>query len=199
MAVDTFIPLEDYPFTKTLEAAYPVIRREMEALAPERFKEWYEKYMYTNRWLVYGLIAMGKKLKENCASCPETVKVLEKIPDLTTAGFSILEPGTHIKPHEGFTKMVLRCHLGVSVPEPETCVLKVDGVEGHWREGKCLIFDDTLTHEAWNRGTKPRVVLLLDFKDTRKKLPLADKIRYGIGRAVVHTMSPLMYGDKKKK
>jgi beta-hydroxylase len=35
-----------------------------------------------------------------------------------------------------------------------------------WQEGKCLVFDDTTEHEAWNRGDRTRVVLLIDFKMT---------------------------------
>ena len=198
MPVDTFVDTAEYSFTKTLESAYPTIKREMQNLPLSRFKEWYEKDLYTNLWLVYGLYAMGKKLKDNCKACPETVKILEGIHDLTTAGFSCLLPGTHIKPHEGFTKMVLRCHLGLSVPEPETCVLKVNGVEGHWREGKCLIFDDTMTHEAWNKGEKPRIVLLIDFKDRKKNLPLSKKIEFSIASAVVGLVSPFIYGQPKK-
>lgn len=197
MPVESFIDTADYPFTKILESAYPSIRREMEGIPLSRYKEWYERGLYTNLWLVYGLFAMGHKLTANCQACPETVKALEQVPDLTTAGFSCLLPGTHIKPHEGFSKMVLRCHLGLSVPQPETCVLKVDGVEGHWREGKCLIFDDMLTHEAWNRGTEPRIVLLLDFKDRRKSLPLAKKIEFGLASGVVGIVAPLLYGRKK--
>jgi beta-hydroxylase len=194
-----FYDTSEYPFTKVLEAAYPTIRREMEALPRSRFKEWYEKDLYTNLWLVYGLYAMGNKLKDNCAACPETVKILEQVPDLKTAGFSMLLPGTHIKPHEGFTKMVLRCHLGLSVPEPETCVLKVNGVEKHWNEGKTLIFDDTMTHEAWNKGSKPRIVLLLDFVNKKHDTPLSKKIEFGIVSRIVGLVSPFMYGKPKKE
>ena len=32
-----------------------------------------------------------------------------------------------------------------------------------WQEGRCLIFDDTVQHEAWNNSDLPRGVLLLDF------------------------------------
>jgi len=32
-----------------------------------------------------------------------------------------------------------------------------------WREGECLIFDDTVEHEAWNRARNTRVDLLFDF------------------------------------
>jgi beta-hydroxylase len=31
-----------------------------------------------------------------------------------------------------------------------------------WREGECLVFDDTVEHQAWNRSAKTRF-LLLDF------------------------------------
>jgi beta-hydroxylase len=33
-----------------------------------------------------------------------------------------------------------------------------------WKEGKCLVFDDTSEHEAWNLSDRHRDVLLLDFK-----------------------------------
>ncbi len=194
-----FFETSEYPFTKILEANYEKIRREMESLSPELFKPWYEKDLYTNLWLVYGLFAMGNKLKDNCARCPETVKILEQIPDMTTAGFSMLLPGTTIKPHEGFTKMVLRCHLGLSVPQPETCVLKVNGVERSWQEGKCLIFDDTMTHEAWNKGDKPRIVLLIDFKNKKAAQPLSKKIEFSVVSAIVGAVSPFMYKSEKKE
>ena len=56
--------------------------------------------------------------------------------------------------------MRLRCHLGVDVPE--RCGLRVGGELLAWREGKCLVFDDSLTHEVWNEGDRPRVALVVD-------------------------------------
>ncbi|MBI3252463.1 MAG: aspartyl/asparaginyl beta-hydroxylase domain-containing protein [Candidatus Omnitrophica bacterium] len=194
-----FYEPSEFPFTKRLEVSYGKIKEEMENLTLGRFKPWYEKDLYTNLWLVYGLYAMGNKLKDNCALCPETVKILEEVPDLTTAGFSALLPGTHIKPHEGFTKMVLRCHLGLSVPEPGTCALKVNGVERSWREGRCLIFDDTMTHEAWNKGEKPRIVLLIDFKNKKRPLPLSKKIEFSVVSRLVGVVYPFLYGTRKEK
>jgi len=32
-----------------------------------------------------------------------------------------------------------------------------------WREGECLVFDDTLAHTAWNLGAGDRTVLLVTF------------------------------------
>jgi beta-hydroxylase len=89
--------------------------------------------------------------------------LIENIPNLVTAGFSSLRPGTHIAPHTGYPDGVLRCHLGLVVPETG-CGIRVGDETRHWEVGKCLVFDDTLEHEAWNHSDRTRVILLLDFK-----------------------------------
>ena len=30
-----------------------------------------------------------------------------------------------------------------------------------WQEGRCLVFDDSFEHEAWNRSDSVRIVLLI--------------------------------------
>lgn len=77
------------------------------------------------------------------------------------AGFSRLAPHAHVKPHVGWAASVYRLHLGLVVPEG--CRLRVGSETRPWREGRCLIFDDTVEHEAWNDSDRPRAVLLLDF------------------------------------
>jgi beta-hydroxylase len=80
---------------------------------------------------------------------------------MTTAGFSVLQPGAHILPHRGYTTEVLRCHLGIIVPVG--CSMRVGSETRNWEEGRCLVFDDTVEHEVWHCGNAPRVVLLVDF------------------------------------
>jgi beta-hydroxylase len=41
--------------------------------------------------------------------------------------------------------------------------LRVGDEVRNWVEGECLIFDDTIEHEAWNHSNQSRIVLLLDF------------------------------------
>jgi len=99
--------------------------------------------------------------KKNCARCPETTRLIENIPGMKTAFFSILAPGKYIPEHRGLYKGFIRYHLGIKVPKPfNQCGIKVDGEIRHWEEGKSLIFDDTFTHEAWNLSEEFRVVLL---------------------------------------
>ena len=69
----------------------------------------------------------------------------------------------HIKAHRGSYKGVVRCHLGLIVPEPQKDVrMRVGDKMIYWEEGKCVIFDDTHKHEVWNDTNGIRVVLLFD-------------------------------------
>ncbi|MEE3718012.1 aspartyl/asparaginyl beta-hydroxylase domain-containing protein [Tumidithrix elongata RA019] len=153
----------DFEFVSALEANWQTIRQEIEQVNQRDFIEWPEKHLYGKGWDVFGLYAFGMKLGKNCALCPETTKLVETIPGMVTAGFSSLVPGTHIAPHTGYPDGVLRCHLGL-MGCGDGCGLRVGDRTEHWTEGKCLVFDDTTEHEAWNRGDRTRIVLLLDFK-----------------------------------
>jgi ornithine lipid ester-linked acyl 2-hydroxylase len=152
----------DFEFTSALEANWQVIRQEIERINSRDFVEWPERHLYGKGWDVFGLYAFGLKLGKNCELCPESTKLVESIPGLVTAGFSSLKPGTHIAAHTGYPDGVLRCHLGLI--GCDGCSLRVGDETRNWQEGKCLVFDDTTEHEAWNRGDNTRIVLLLDFK-----------------------------------
>jgi beta-hydroxylase len=166
---------KDYPFTTILANANPAIRTELDALDKSLFEKWYQTEIYqsseTASWRVFGIWGFGKKIEDHAAHVPETVKVLEQIPGLTTAGFSWFAGGTHLDPHLGFTNDVLRCHLGIIVPGD--CAIRVGTITEPWEEGRVFVFDDTYEHEAWNHSTKDRFILLLDFmKNPKKKYPV---------------------------
>src|SRR4029077_11288612 len=102
-------------------------------------------------WKSYFFFVLGHRIDESYDRCPETGKLLDSIPGLSLAFFSVLGPGMHIKTHRGSYKGVVRCHLGLIVPEPRTDVrMRVGDKMIYWEEGKCVIFDDTHKHEVWN-------------------------------------------------
>ena len=87
--------------------------------------------------------------------------MLETIPNLQTAWFSILAPGAHITPHKGVTKGIVTCHLGLIVPKDrDNCYLRVEDERLNWEPGKIFVFDDTAVHEVRNDTDEERVVLL---------------------------------------
>jgi aspartyl/asparaginyl beta-hydroxylase (cupin superfamily) len=117
-----------------------------------------------DQWKTFFLTGIGMDCEENARRCPETMRILRKIPGIKTAFFSILSPHKHIPPHRGPYVGVLRLHLGLIVPEPREQVrIRIADQICHWSEGKCLIFDDTYNHEVWNDTEGYRVVLFVDF------------------------------------
>jgi beta-hydroxylase len=166
-----FYSVDQFPFVRMLEVNWSTIRDEYSRLAASDFMEWPERHLYNKGWEVFGLYAFGRKIEQNCKLCPETTRTIESIPGMVTAGFSQMAPGTHIAPHVGYTSAVLRCHLGIIVPED--CALRVGSETRTWQAGKCLIFDDTVEHEAWNRSDKHRTVLLLDIKRPDRESQIA--------------------------
>jgi ornithine lipid ester-linked acyl 2-hydroxylase len=115
-------------------------------------------------WKIFPLIAYGIRSQPNIDMCPQTWRIVRRIPGLMTAMFSILEPGKHIPPHRGPYNGVLRLHLGVLVPQTgKRLAIRVGSEEHRWQEGRVLIFDDAYEHEVWNETRHARVVLFVDF------------------------------------
>lgn len=117
-------------------------------------------------WDAFFFHRHGRRYDDNCRRCPQTVAALERLPIARIRDhapeifFSILKPDTHILPHRGVSNVRLVTHLPLIVPAG--CALSVAGEMHEWREGSVTVFDDTYEHEAWNRGTETRVVLIAD-------------------------------------
>jgi beta-hydroxylase len=165
-----FFDRTTFPWVAELERSWPTIRRELDVVLQrqEELPAFHEisrdqARISDSRWKTFFLYAYGFKAEGDCARCPETTRIVEAIPGMKTAFFSILGPGKHIPAHRGPYKGVIRCHLGLLVPEPrERCRIRVDDTIASWREGEAMLFDDTYNHEVWNETGGVRVVLFLD-------------------------------------
>lgn len=116
-------------------------------------------------WKIFLLVAYGIKSVPNIELCPETWRIVQGIPGLKTAMFSIFEPGKRLPPHRGPYNGVLRLHLGLLVPRHGGNLgIRIGSETRNWEEGRVLIFDDAYEHEAWNETGEPRVVLFVDFE-----------------------------------
>jgi len=165
------VPRGTFPWADMLEAHWTTIRSELDAVLAERdrmptmqyISKTQRKIIQSDGWKTYFFVAYGERAEENCRRCPETTRLLEQIPNLELAFFSILAPGSHIRAHRGVFKGLIRAHLGLIVPEPSEKVRMSVGDEMvYWREGECVVFDDTYRHEIWNETDGTRVVLLFD-------------------------------------
>jgi ornithine lipid ester-linked acyl 2-hydroxylase len=156
-----FLDPRQFAFVAALESRWEAIRDEYLALPDDLFDSWVQRRMHGGGWTVFGLHAVGRPIPAACAHCPNTARALQQVLGLSMAGFSRLGPRTHVQPHVGWGASVYRLHLALVVPPG--CRLRVAGETRSWQEGRCLIFDDTVEHEAWNDSDLPRGVLLLDF------------------------------------
>jgi beta-hydroxylase len=174
---DRFFDPSEFAWIPRIEADWKAIRDEARALLRERgqIPSFHEiapgntpRAMTTDgkwkKWKSYWLYAYGRKFAENCRRCPETTRLIDTIPGIKTAFFSILAPRAHIPEHTGPYGGVLRYHLGLIVPrQKEACRIRVDSDVVHWEEGRSIVFDDTYPHEVWNDTDEERVVLFVDF------------------------------------
>lgn len=118
------------------------------------------------RWDGLFFYRHGRPNPESCRRAPQTLAALDATPIVRIPGhgpealFSVLGPGSHILPHTGVTNTRVVTHLPLLVPEG--CTLRVADQRHDWQEGRCVTFDDTFEHEAWNNSGLTRVVLLFD-------------------------------------
>jgi len=75
--------------------------------------------------------------------------------------FSKLAGGARIPAHFGLLNTRLICHLPIIVPE-DCGGLRIGNETRSWEEGKMLLFDDSIEHEAWNKSKEDRVVLMFE-------------------------------------
>ena len=151
-----------------LEEAFLLIKNELLELISKNQDTWlntfpsYVNSVEKNAWQVFTFSFFQMKNTTNEGICPQTASIINKIPGLISCDFSRLKKQTHILPHKGYSKMILRCHLPLIIPNREACGIRVGEETKNWEEGKLLIFDDSYEHEAWNNGDKDRFVLMFD-------------------------------------
>jgi aspartyl/asparaginyl beta-hydroxylase (cupin superfamily) len=176
-----FYAPERFEWYRILEAATGSIRAELQQVLHDQDeltpflqvanKAEEDEYLGGDRegraWDAFFFYRHGQSFPDNLARCPQTAAALAQVPLTQVAGhapevlFSVLAPNTHIKPHHGVTNTRVVTHLPLIIPQGD-CKLVVGGVEHAWQQGRCITFDDTFLHEAWNRTAEQRVVMILD-------------------------------------
>ena len=171
-----FLPLDEYPELQALTKGFPVIRQELMDLQAggTRIPGFAEidpgqiRLAGDGQWKTFLFKIFGVEVPPNLALCPETADLIDRVPRITMAMFSILEPGKTLPLHTGAYRGVLRYILPLISTEPEHCAITVGGETHAFEEGVPLLFDDVFPHTAWNKGSDPRVVLFIDIE---RKMP----------------------------
>jgi beta-hydroxylase len=113
------------------------------------------------------------------ALCPQTVALLESIPNVHGAMFAMLPAGGKLGVHRDPYAGSLRYHLGLATPNAAECRIVVDGEAYSWKDGEDVMFDETYIHWAENKTGKDRMILFCDVER-----PLTSGLMTGINRWV---------------
>jgi beta-hydroxylase len=164
-----FYDSSQFSMLKPLVDNFKTIRQELlDLLSQQQEKQWmntFPHYVTSDKekaWKVFSFIFFNMKCPNNAALSPKTAELVYSIPEILSCDYSYLNPQTHVKPHLGYSRMVLRCHLPLIVPDEKLCAIRVGNETRHWKEGELMVFDDSFEHEAWNKTDKERVVLMFD-------------------------------------
>jgi len=142
---------------------YQIIKHELANFLehnPSKLNANYSNYTNNMGWKTVPLLFFTIET-ELLLFFPETSKILKNIPQLIGAEFSILTPNTEIKAHNGYSKQIMRTHLGLKIPNGDlglTCEQETQ----QWKEGDTFSFNDGLLHSAWNKSNEDRWVLMVD-------------------------------------
>ncbi|MFJ4321094.1 aspartyl/asparaginyl beta-hydroxylase domain-containing protein [Streptomyces lavendulae] len=158
------------PVVRAFEAGHADIKEEL-ATAWSRSRPSftdYEHYLSTQSdWQALYLFRAGAPAPEAAQVVPTAYRILDEYAirtgthcPLLESHFSTLLPGAVVKPHCDLWNFSINLHLAVDIPEG--CGIKVAHDARTWAEGKCLLFDYSFEHEAWNKGSGTRTCLLVD-------------------------------------
>lgn len=182
---------DSVPGLDQLRAAYPIIREEARALrdagvfqrAPAKDEPGYNTFE-RGGWRLYRLKWYSKECDETAKqACPRTCAIVDSIPSVRSALFTVLPPGARLGRHHDPVASSLRYHLGLLTPNSDRCALTLDGKAYPWRDGEDLLFDPTYLHSAVNETDTVRIVLFCDVEKPQLWGPvkwLADAVDFGI-------------------
>ena len=159
-----------------LEDNWADIAREAEALYRDGFFEqttkrntpgFYDvgfRTFFKYGWSKFYCTWYGTTLTSAATHCPKTIAVLEKIPSINGAMFTLLPPHSVLTRHLDPVACSLRYHLGLRTPNSSDCFISVDGKQRAWHDGKAFVFDETYLHFVENNTDQMRLILMCDLE-----------------------------------
>ncbi|MBL4584447.1 MAG: aspartyl/asparaginyl beta-hydroxylase domain-containing protein [Pseudomonadales bacterium] len=166
----------EFPELKALQENWHIIAEEgvalmeqggFDSISDPESASYYDvgfRTFYKYGWTKFYLSWYGYTHESAKQTCPKTVEILNKIPTVNGAMFTILPAGGQLTRHLDPFASSLRYHLGLQTPNDDACYISVDGQVYSWRDGEVLLFDETYLHLAKNDSDKSRLILMCDIE-----------------------------------
>ena len=181
-----------FPELAVLRRNWRTIRDEARALheggrigQSDRHDDVYGNSLFKRGWRRFYVKWYGDVLPSAREWCPRTVALLETIPAVHAAMFTLVAPHSRLGKHRDPFASSLRYHLGLVTPNSEDCRIYVDGVPYAWRDGEAVVFDETYVHWVENDTDQPRIILFCDVER-----PMRGRLATAINRMVIRHVLP---------
>jgi beta-hydroxylase len=166
-----YVDVDKFPDLKILQDNWEIIRDEAISLnndthikASTDLDDLGFNSFFRTGWKRFYLKWFGANLKSAEQLCPKTLQLLNQLPSVKGAMFTMLPPGSRLGKHRDPYAGSLRYHLGLVTPNSDDCYISVDGQNYSWRDGEAVMFDETYIHHAENKTDQNRIILFLDVK-----------------------------------
>jgi len=187
---DPILDVEDFPELEPLKQNWEVIRDEAKALqeggnirTSARHDDLAFVAFYRRGWKRFYLKWYGDALPSAKQLCPRTLELVNSIPSIKSAAYTLLPPGGTLGRHRDPYAGSLRYHLGLITPNSEKCRIFIDGQQHVWHDGEPVVFDETYVHWAENESDQVRIILFCDLVR-----PLYTPIARGLNTLVARTL-----------
>ncbi|MFN3918444.1 MAG: aspartyl/asparaginyl beta-hydroxylase domain-containing protein [Flavobacteriales bacterium] len=162
-----FVEVEKESWASELEENYNSFRTEIENFIkenPKQYKPYNLKSLNQNSgWSTITFKTWGINVNSNLNKTKTVDEFLKKFPEILSFAVSKMSAKTVIKPHNGDTNTIWRCHFGIKIPSTlPHCGIEVKSETKSWEEGKVLAFCDAFNHRAWNQTDEERIIVIFD-------------------------------------
>ena len=183
----------EFPELGWLQGSWETIRDEARALladshvrGADRYDDMIGNAFFRHGWRRFYVKWYGAPLPSAQKYCPKTVAILQQIPKLHAAMFSLIPPGGRLGRHRDAFAGSLRYHLGLITPNSDLCRIYIDGQMYSWRDGQGVLFDETYIHWVENETDESRLVLFCDFER-----PLRSRLATAANHLMIRYVGPL--------
>lgn len=166
-----YIDVKQFPELKIFQDNWEIIRDEAINLdnasqikASKDLDDLGFNSFFRTGWKRFYLKWYGANLKSAEQLCPKTLELINQVPNVKGAMFTMLPPGARLTKHRDPYAGSLRYHLGLVTPNSDDCYISVDGQKYAWRDGEAVMFDETFIHYAENKTDQNRIIFFLDIK-----------------------------------
>lgn len=186
-----YLETAQFPAMKLFDEHWREIREEAVALmgagqvkASDQFNDIGFNSFFKSGWKRYYLKWYDESHPSAKQSCPKTLALIEQVPQVKAAMFTVLPAGSRLVRHRDPYAGSLRYHLGLVTPNDDRCFMDVDGERRTWHDGESMMFDETYIHYAENDSEQGRLIFFCDV-ERPLKYRWAQALNHFFGRFVV--------------